>query len=614
MESTQQTSTPQAGGDVPNVLRNAATRSTIDGVTTLFAPVGGRTRATLSFRVGTSDEALHERGITHLIGHLASAAADQETRDCPVTVSASTMSFHFAGNALAVANEIGAVSHWISTAANARLDARALEKARTAAELDQRASAAEHLGVLRHRFGPRWASGSYPEHSLAQLTAEDVQAWVARYLTAQNAVLAISGTKATTLRVPLPPGEYRPVPELPAGTLTMPALLATETPTVSLSGLITTDPNRLDRDRAAAGLTTEIMRSRIGYALGRRYGRELTVQGSPMTLGPTAVHSVVWADVDAEREAKVADIAAESLTVLVSRKLVEGELEAHVKRRLAMYERAAASPRGAHELLHRQALGALNSVPWSLALERRMVGTVSADLVGSQLDSIGATTVLAMRRTDPPVRRWAEPAGGAPFTPDGEVFRSRPAYGLSARSHPTRLIIGAEGITVRSTDRPDRQERWNTIALDQRWDDGRHLLTSDYGTSLDITPETWLAPDLVVDAVRAHLPEGTSVVRMGPRSTPAPAPLKVTDRVAPAWWWAASAVAFVVAVLAVLPVWAGSLAWLRWVLLALAVVVLVVAGSWALDTALTERRLRHPGSPAPSDEPAEEPADEASAP
>lgn len=598
MATTQQTSTPARGGEVSKILRNAATRSTIDGVTTLFAPVGGRTRATLSFRVGTADEPLHHRGINHLIGHLASAAADQDDSGCHVTVSASTLSFGFTGNALAVANEIGAVCHWIGAASATLVDGRALHRARAAAQADQRLHAPEHLRVLRARFGPAgWAAGSYPELGLHTLTAEDVMAWVRTYLTAGNAVLALSGTKATTLRVPLPKGEYVPFPSLPRSFLSTPALVPSEAPMLSISGLITTDPNHLDRDRAMAGLVSEILRSRVAYALGRRYDHEVQARGGPIALGPGAVHSVVWADVAAEREAKVADIAAESLSVLVSKGLVDGELDAQVKRRLAAYEKAAATGAGHHEILNRQAIGALNDAPWSLALERRMLMNATPELIRPQLEDLVATTVLMMTETVPPVRSWTAPPQPPVFTADGEVLRSRPAYGLTARRHrPGRLIVGEEGVTVRRIDRADAQLRWDAVAMAQVWDDGRHLLTSSRAQTLDILPEQWLAPELAADALRNRLGDA-SVVRMGPRSTPPAIPTRITDRVAPAWWWGGLALGLMLLTLALTPMWSGSATWLRWLLGAIGMVALVVGGAWAYDTAATERRLRRPGQP-----------------
>lgn len=606
MATTQQKDTATDGAAASKILRNAATRSTIDGVTTLFSAVGGRSRATLSFRVGTVDEPLHLRGINHLVGHLASAAADQDGGDCHVTVSASTLSFQFSGNALAVANEIGAVCHWIGAASSAPVDARTLQRARLAAEADQRLHAPEHLRVLRARFGPAgWGAGSYPELGLGALDVEDVRAWVATYLTTGNAVLALSGTKATTLRVPLPKGEYVAVPELPPSALRTPALVASDTPVLSLSGLITTDANHLDRDRAVAGLTTEILRARVAYALRRRYGREIVARGGPMALGSTAVHAVVWADVDAEREAKVADIAAESLAVLAGRKLVDGELEAQVKRRLGAYEKAAASPAGQHELLHRQALGALNNAPWSLALERRRLSTADPQQIAQQLEDLAATSVLMMTETDPPVRAWHTPPAPPSFTAAGDVFRSRPAYGLSARRRPSRLIVGREGVTIRGIDRPDEQLRWDEVAMAQVWDDGRHLLTSTRSHTLDIVPEQWLAPEAATGAVRRRL-DAAPVVRMGERDTPPAAPTRITDRVAPAWWWAGALTGLVMLALTLLPLWSEGTSWLRWVVGALGVVALVVGGAWAYDTAITERRLRgsRPAGSAPPAEPA----------
>lgn len=578
------------------MLRNAATRSTIDQVTTLFAPVGGRTRATLSFRVGTADEPLHQRGINHLIGHLAGAAADQDGSTCHVTVSASTLSFHFSGNALAVANEIGAVCHWITTASTSPVDSRALQRARQAAADDERPHAPEHAVVLRARFGAAgWGAGAIAELGLQTISATDISAWVARYLNAANAVLALSGTKATTLRVPLPAGEYQPVGQLPRSLLSTPALMPVDVPRVSLSGLITTDPDHLDRERAVAGLTTEIIRSRIAFALRRRYGAALAVRGGPMALGVQAVQSVAWADITGEHEAKAADIAAEALEVLTTEQLVPGELAAQVRRRLTAYEKAAASQEGHHELLHRQALGALNQTPWSLALERRMLTNAAHEQVGAQLEQVAASTVLLMRPVEPPVRSWAGPGGPEPFVADGAVFRSRPAYGLSGRHRrPSRLIVDANGVTIRTLERPDEQLRWDSLALAQVWDDGRHLLTSTRAHTVDILPEHWLVPELATDAVATHLAT-VPTVRMGQRDTPPPAPERITDRITPAWWWVGAASGILLCVAAVIPMWDGSLVWLRWIIGSIGAIGMIVGGVWAYDTALTEHRLSRPG-------------------
>ena len=45
-------------------------RTTIDGVPVLYRNVPGPMKASLLFRVGSADEQLHERGITHLVEHL----------------------------------------------------------------------------------------------------------------------------------------------------------------------------------------------------------------------------------------------------------------------------------------------------------------------------------------------------------------------------------------------------------------------------------------------------------------------------------------------------------------------------------------------------------------
>ncbi|QHB98925.1 hypothetical protein EK0264_00510 [Epidermidibacterium keratini] len=575
----------------PALRQNAATRSTIDGVIVLARSVGGTTRASLSFRCGAADEPLPQRGISHLIGHAASEAAGQDPAGCPVTVSASSTTFHFTGNALAVANEIGAVCHWLGAAIHPTgIDERALDRARAAAAADQRQHAEEHTSAIAARFGPAgWAGGDLTEIGLGELDRAQVAAWVARYFTRGNAVLALSGTKATTLRVPLPPGEYVDFPELPHSALQTPALIAAASPRLRVGALLRTDPATLDRDRAVAGLATEIVRSRSAYAVGQRFGREISIAGGPMALGRDHVHAALWAEVNERQEAKVADLVVEAIDSLAGDGLVDGELAAHTARRAARLSKAEANPASAHDLLTRQALGALNESPWSPALERRLVQTATADQVGEYVKQFTSSMLLSMHEVAPPIRNWS---GGLPaprFEVTAPAHKSRPAYGRD-RTALARLHSDREGITIRRLDRPDRQLRWSDVVLAETWDDGRRRLTGARGQRIDVRPYRWAEPDEVVREIDARIPPETRA-RIGAGDDRDPAPQTLLDRIDPRGWLAMAGACALLLLLAAPPLLPASLSWVRWVLGAIGLVGLVVCGAFALETVRTERRF-----------------------
>lgn len=575
----------------PALRQNAATRSTIDGVTTFLRSVGGTTRASLSFRCGTADEPLPQRGITHLIGHAAGEAAGQDPALCPVTVSASSTTFHFTGNALAVANEIGAVCHFLKAAIQPTgIDERALERARAAAEADQRRHAEEHTSLIALRFGPAgWAAGELAELGLRELDRAQVAAWIARYFTRGNAVLALSGTKATTLRVPLPPGEYVDFPELPRSALQTPALVGAAAPRLRIGAVLQTDPATLDRDRAVAGLATEIVRSRSAYAVGQRFGRDVTIGGGPMALGRDQVHAALWSQVTAQQEAKVADLVVAAIDSLAADGLLDGELAAHTARRAARLTKAETSPANAHELLTRQAIGALNDTPWSPALERRLVQTATAEQVGEFVGQFAGSMLLSMHEVDPPIREWS---GGLPvprFDVTAAPYKSRPAYGRDRRAL-ARLYADREGITVRRLDRPDRQLRWSDVVLAETWDDGRRRLTGARGQRIDVQPHRWAQPEEVVREVDARVPRPTRA-RMGVGEDREPDPQTVLDRIDPRGWLAIAGACALLLLLAAPPLLPASLSWLRWVLGAIGLVGVVVCGAFAIETGRIERRF-----------------------
>ena len=118
--------------------------------------------------------------------------------------------------------------------------------------------------------------GAYEEFGLAHLTAEKVQEWAARFLTAENASLWTTGALPVSLE--LPHGEFRPAPTPPNWRGTpMPGVFNADVTTVSFSAEL--------REGQWAGLVAWVLEqrlmSRLRYTDGLTYGVRTDVVSVP---------------------------------------------------------------------------------------------------------------------------------------------------------------------------------------------------------------------------------------------------------------------------------------------------------------------------------------------
>lgn len=589
---------PFAQPPPPRLLVGAsAQRTSVDGVTTFVAPASGSTQASLSFRVGSSDEPLPVRGITALVAHLATNAVGIEHVLSPPTVSASITTFHFDGSGQQVANEIGALCHWLSSAHDsASINERLIDKHRSTLDRSVARHAPEHMNLLRARLGPSgWASGSINHIGVPSLDPERLANWAKRYFVAENAVLALSGTKSTTLRVPLPAGSAQPIGELNARSLSLPGFRGEPRTSVQSGGLITLEAGHGDRGRIAASLATDVFKAHAARALRERTGSRGTIEVSSLAIGTDHVHLALAAQHDTLDTGTVTATVLDAIGSLGTEDLSDEELGAYVRRRLDAFDKVTSIRSGRHRMLERQAIGGLTEAPWSVALERRLLHSISAAHIRAIAQEFtGSMIVIGPTR----------PAG---FTTLGTTmqlpvaptrFRSRPAFGVLARNRypapqPRRVLIDDTALTIRSLDRPDIQVPWSEVSAMSTHDDGHRTLIGEHCT-VEVCPEQWHDPAALITAIDAHVGDDR-VAELGPRTTPPAPKTTLTDRV-PIWSWPLLlAISAALIALSLLPIWGSSPAWVHWIIGTVGLIALVVVGAFGFDVAISERRLRRPG-------------------
>ncbi|MHC4340728.1 MAG: peptidase M16 family protein [Planctomycetota bacterium] len=163
--------------------------------------------AALSFRVGFCDESLLNRGITHLVEHLALHPLRDREHTFNGMVSGTSMTFWASGTEQEV---VGFFEELAKQLRSLPVDRLATEAGVLSAEADARAGHT-HDQILSILFGPNGPGvAAYPERGFDLVGPAEVQSWADRHCCLCNAVLMVTGPPPAGLRVDLLAGEYRP--------------------------------------------------------------------------------------------------------------------------------------------------------------------------------------------------------------------------------------------------------------------------------------------------------------------------------------------------------------------------------------------------------------------
>lgn len=308
----------------------------VDGVSALFTPTAGPTRAGLAFRVGAADETLPRAGITHLLEHLALPPLALDGRHRDGAVSAEHTTFDTSGSNEHVVAYVNGICLALT---DLPLDRMPVEKDRLRAEAAGRPMpVGERMALWRHGALDHGVAG-HPETGLAAITADDLRAWSAHYFTRGNAVLWVSGREMPAgFRLSLPPGRRRPCPEPSSALPVTPAWFAAPGNTVAWSTVVPHGPaatvlaGLLDRSmtRELPGATTSMghigqdKTTIIGYAETTPESREPLLGAMIDVLAAFGAGRIDHDDLAATvRQELEPDLPARALDLLSGRPAVE---------------------------------------------------------------------------------------------------------------------------------------------------------------------------------------------------------------------------------------------------------------------------------------------------
>ncbi|GAB7049929.1 hypothetical protein [Catenuloplanes indicus] len=479
------------------------TEPEIDGVPVLHAAAAGPVRAGLVFRAGQADETPAVAGVTHLIEHLVLRRAGGTCGG----VSPVVTTFAAEGTAAEVIAHLERVCAALAADPAPHLDAARTELAAEAAQ--RTPTIFESLAVVRHGARHHGLAG-LPEWGLPALTAADVRRWIATYFTRENAVLWTTGEVAG-LRLPLPSGVRRPVPDAAAvpdrfGAFRPPPYDVIVRDELQPAGIVTeVYAGVLERVVFAAGTGAA-----GSGAAGARVGA-YRVKAHHRPRGDGLASVTVLAEIFSGDPGPVAGDFLDALAALRAQP-VPNEHVAAARQEL---DRALIAPDAAATRLPRRAFGLLTGVPEPSVEEARdRLRAVTAGQVGE--------LVAASRGPELLLTSWNGLIGPAPAGPEpvaGRRFRS-------LESRRAALTMDRTGITRSWPDTRPVTVSFASTAVLLKWPDGGRRLIGADARHVDVEPTLHETTADVIPAVDAAVPADRHVPLppRAPDAIPVPRP------------------------------------------------------------------------------------------
>ncbi|HTU73564.1 MAG TPA: insulinase family protein [Trebonia sp.] len=481
----------------------------VDGVPVLrTGGVAGRHAAGLMFRVGQFDEALPDRGVTHMVEHLTLGGHHEATYHFNASVEGRyTQYVAESADPADIATYLRAVC-----AGLAADHGQVLERERRV--LRTEAASRGGTGVLGRclveRYGARGPGLlNYDEFGLERLGWADVAAWRARWFTSGNAALWVAGDLPDGLELSLARGYAQPSPDLAPQPLALPAYV-----TGAKGGIAAA----LVSDRSfAAHAALDILQRRLTQALRHDHGLTYDVGLDVQEVDSGHLHAWLTADALPEQVPMAAHVLLSTFETLATAGPREAELAAY-RRRVAD---GLASPAGPAGLLQRHARAVLNGKPPRSAADSiRLAAEVSPQDVAKATQALRESMLVAAPYDVPAVqgRMGRVPSFSATAIGGGKAHK--PATG----DWPT-LTVSDEGVMLTRAADEHVTVRYATAAALLRWNDGKQSLIGGDGFSVTLDPAQWKNGAAVVSAIAARLPGALAVPidRPGP-ATAAPRP------------------------------------------------------------------------------------------
>jgi len=435
-------SVPSAGGlSLPEIDHYE-----LDGIPLFHLPGAGATTISLQFRVGSADEPVPQRGMTHLAEHLLLSPLTDSFESVNGTTESHRLSFHARGTAGEAARFLREVSERIARADVTRIG----EEAKV---LRTEAAGRGRMGLTGNlvygRMGYEGIGKTYlPELFLRTLDEERLRSWIAANLVAGNAAIWIAGPLPDGLFIELPAGSRRPLPpasEIP-GFETPTLFVIRDAPGLGASFMV--------RRSVATSATFRALDRRLRHALRVDRGLGYEVGTESLPLDADRALALVWATCLPEAVRDVERALLEALDAMGQAGVTVEELEGQRDRMVRETADPANFP-GRLDARTRDFL--LGQVPMTAAELEETYWRLSPDDTAKAMRDALDTMLLVLPAEAPRPQRPLKPYPGPSLAGMGDsrefeytaIKKSRP-WGSSKAP---RLVVGDRGIAITTADR-----------------------------------------------------------------------------------------------------------------------------------------------------------------
>ncbi|CAM5552102.1 hypothetical protein SAVIM338S_04479 [Streptomyces avidinii] len=488
--------------------------TTVNGVRTVLAPRPGPLTAGLLFRVGSADETLATRGITHLVEHLALHHHGLGDLHYNGATAAAYTHFHVTGTAADVTQYLGGVCAALRDLPMDRLET---EKEILRTEAAGKATGAAHSAAL-WRYGPHsYGLAAYPEFGLHKITEQDVRDWARTRFTRENAVLWITGDsvpEGLDLDLDLPSGTWHPAPEPTSFLPTTPAYFRGDDGGVCLTSV-------LPRSTAAT-LFAGVLGKELFRELRQKGGYSYTATADYCVRDAGHATVVAYADALPEKQDALVGAFVDVFAKLRAGRVEQSDLDAVRASALSLFDlpdlAAARLPAHAVDLL-------LRHRGLTTAEARARIEAVTVEDLRDVARAVWADALMQV-----PDRgvEWAGLAAAPCDSADVVTGRRHPALENASVS----VVVGTEGISL-VTPHGRATVRYAECVLLRSFPDGaRHLIGRD-GISVAVEPALYGIRPSDLSVVDASVPPSVVVV-MDPRA-PSRIPGPAKRGLAAAW-------------------------------------------------------------------------------
>lgn len=449
-----------AVGDILHVER-------VEGIPVLHIGAPGQTRAGLIFRVGSADEPLPQRGITHLIEHLA-LYGQLGTIETVNGITGSTLTqFTVSGTEGEVVAFLNHVCGALRELPTERLE-REMAILRVEAQGRQSSVHDWQLGI---RYGAEGLGrGGYREFANDTAQADEVLAWARTWFVRGNVTAWI-----TTDRIPagldlrLPDGDLRTFINAPTLVAARPAWFQGH-PGAALVDAVVPRSN-------AAVLFAAVLNTTLFRQLRRERGFSYTAAAQYEQLDAREARISLFADAASEASSDMVSTLAEILLALRN-----GEFD----------PRDVAHARAQQHTTAREIARAPESLLWAAAARFLLGGEpIDPTDVWDSDNTLTEAHLTAVARDF-----WDDAIWQTPTEPDGalgvELIPARTGAfvsGLTYSSGPPdeRVVVGENGVSLVTPARTDTV-LFDDCVLALQWEDGGRLLIGRDAVAVSVEP------------------------------------------------------------------------------------------------------------------------------